>query len=55
MDKKYKKWANKISVEAGELLYIPANWKYNYKCDKTVIMTLSTSDKYNTYLYNLLK
>lgn len=51
----YKKWSNKIILNQGEILYIPPNWKYNFKSDNTVVMTLSTSDKYNTYIYNLLK
>jgi hypothetical protein len=51
----YKKWANKIVLNEGEILSIPPNWKYNYECNETVVMSLSTSDKYNTYLYNLLK
>lgn len=54
-DNQYKKWSNKIVLNQGEILYIPPNWKYNYKCNETVIMTMSTSDKYNTYIYNLLK
>lgn len=52
---KIKKWSNKIELSAGEILYVPPNWKYSYESNNTMILSLTTSDKYNTYLYNLFK
>lgn len=50
-----KKWSNKIVLSRGEILSIPANWDYYYESEEELVMTLSVSDKYNTYLYNLFK
>ena len=52
---KIKKWSNKIELLAGAILYVPPNWKYSYESNNTMILSLTTSDKYNTFLYNLFK
>tara|TARA_B110000977_G_C11053029_1_gene483020 strand:- start:1158 stop:1859 length:702 start_codon:yes stop_codon:yes gene_type:complete len=54
-NKHIKKWSNKIIIQSGNILYIPPNWKYYYTSNDTTLLTLSTSDKYYTYIYNLFK
>jgi hypothetical protein len=54
-NKNIKRWANIVKLECNDILCIPPNWKYYYESENTFIMSKCTSDKYNTYIYNLFK
>ena len=47
-----KKWAFKISLKPGIILYIPPNWDYFFETETESIINRTYSDNYLTYIYN---
>jgi hypothetical protein len=50
-----KKWATKIDLKPGLLLYIPPNWNYIYEINNDSILCSSYCDNYFTFLYNIFR
>ncbi len=50
-----KKWAFKINLKPGLILYLPPEWYYMYEVDEESILSYSYCDNYFTWGYNLLR
>ena len=50
---KIKKWAIKVELEIGDILYIPSEWNYIYEGKGNLLKT--TSDNYFSIGYNLIR
>ena len=50
-----KKWAFKINLKSGIILYIPPGWYYFFESDGETIMNRTYSDNYFTWFYNYLR
>ena len=50
-----KKWAIKIVLKPGIVLYLPPEWYYIYETKDISIMNISECDNYFTWAYNYLR
>lgn len=50
-----KKWAFKINLKSGIILYIPPGWYYFFESYGETIMNRTYSDNYFTWFYNYLR
>jgi len=50
-----KKWALKINLKSGIILYIPPGWYYFFDSVGETIMNRTYSDNYFTWFYNYLR
>lgn len=54
-NEKIKKWSHRVVLKPGSLLSVPSEWYYFYECKGEVVLYNYESDRYGTYLYNLLR
>lgn len=52
---KIKKWAIKIELMKGDILYIPNEWNYIYKTDSSGNLLKTTCDNYFSVFYNFIR
>ena len=50
-----KKWATKIELKPGILMYLPPNWYYMYEINNQSILCSSYCDNYFTWIYNTFR
>jgi len=50
-----KKWAFKINLKSGIILYIPPGWYYFFESEGETITNRTYSDNYFTWFYNYLR
>ena len=50
-----KKWAYKINLKSGIILYIPPGWYYFFESEGETIINRTYSDNYFTMFYNYLR
>jgi len=50
-----KKWAYKVNLKSGIVLYIPPEWYYFFESNEESILCRTYSDNYFTWLYNSLR
>ena len=50
-----KKWAYKVNLKSGIILYIPPGWYYFFESEGEIIMNRTYSDNYFTWFYNYLR
>jgi len=53
--KSIKKWAIKLELDKGQLLYIPPEWYYFYESKEEVILSQVECDSYPTFLFNYIR
>ena len=50
-----KKWAYKVNLKSGIILYIPPGWYYFFESEGETIMNRTYNDNYFTWFYNYLR
>jgi len=50
-----KKWAIKLVMKKGNILFIPPEWSYFYQCDNELILVKIESDSIPTWLFNRIR
>jgi len=50
-----KKWAIKLDMKKDNILFIPPEWSYFYRCDNELILSKTESDSIPTWLFNRIR
>ena len=50
-----KKWAIKLGMKKDNILFIPPEWSYFYKCENELIIVKTESDSIPTWLFNRIR